>query len=198
MTARLSRPLAAAADRLARLRRRLVGDRRGVSAIEFALLLPVMVILFFGGHEVGQAITIYRKVSHTANVLGDLVAQVNSLTTTDMSNVYAAAKTIMSPYKSSNATMVVATVSWDGTKWKVEKANPSGTLGWVTGSPPPAGKSPPDSLKSTTQWVVVSSVQYTYTTAFKAIMSDIWGTDSITMGDTAYLRPRISDKVTLP
>jgi hypothetical protein len=186
--------------RLRRARTRLPGDRGGVSAVEFALLLPLMITLFFGGQEVGQAITIYRKVSHTASVLGDLVAQVNSLSATDMQNVFDAAKTIMSPYASTSAKMMVATVSWNGTAWKVEglQTRNGGGSGWAKGSPPPSGKAPPDSLKSTSQWVVVSSVDYTYTSAFSAVMKDIWGTDTVTMGDTAYLRPRVSTSITLP
>ena len=36
--------------------RRLLRDKRGVSAVEFAMLLPLMVTLYLGGVEVSQAI----------------------------------------------------------------------------------------------------------------------------------------------
>lgn len=184
-------------SRLGRLvpsaRRRLSGDERGVSAVEFALLLPLMITLFFGGTELTQAITIYRKIGHTASVLGDLVSQVSSMNNTEMTNVFNASKAVMSPYSSTDAKMMVAAVSWNGTAWKVEwvKTQNGGGTGWTQGSAPPTGKAPPDSLKSTTQWVIVSQVDYTYNSAF----SQVWNTTSIAMSDTAYLRPRVSSTI---
>lgn len=186
------------------LRRRLPGlwrDRRGVSAVEFAILLPLMITLFFGGHEVGQAITIYRKVSHTSAVLGDLVAQVSSITSAEVENVFDASVSIMSPYSATGAKMMVAAVKWDSTtsSWKIKwvKTRNGGGTGWTANGSPPTGKAPPDGLKSTTQGVIVSQVEYTYTTGFKTLMQDIWGEQSINLGDIAYLRPRISNEVEL-
>ena len=51
----------------------LLRDKRGVSAVEFAMLLPLMVTLYLGGVEVSQGIAIDRKVTLTARTLGDLV-----------------------------------------------------------------------------------------------------------------------------
>src|SRR5688572_9758585 len=55
--------------------RRFVRDRRGVSVLEFALILPVMLTLFLGGTEVTQGITIKRKTTIVTRSLADLVAQ---------------------------------------------------------------------------------------------------------------------------
>ena len=63
----------------ASLRWRLSGcahDERGVSAVEFALLLPLMVTLYLGGVEVSQGLTIDRKVTLVARTVADLAAQV--------------------------------------------------------------------------------------------------------------------------
>ena len=54
---------------LARARRpirRLLRDKRGISAVEFAMLLPLMVTLYLGGVEVSQAVAIDRKVTLVA------------------------------------------------------------------------------------------------------------------------------------
>jgi Flp pilus assembly protein TadG len=66
--------------------RRLMGDEQGVSAIEFALLLPLMVSLYLGAVEMSQGIAADRKVTLTARSIGDLVSQVSSINNTDMSN----------------------------------------------------------------------------------------------------------------
>ena len=54
--------------------RRLIGDERGVSAVEFALLLPLMLTLYLGAVEVSQGIGADRKVTLTARTIGDLVS----------------------------------------------------------------------------------------------------------------------------
>ncbi len=55
--------------------RRFAGDRKGVSAVEFALILPLMLALYFGGIELGDALTIKRKVTRVTSSLSDLVTQ---------------------------------------------------------------------------------------------------------------------------
>jgi Flp pilus assembly protein TadG len=60
--------------------RRLLRDKRGISAVEFAMLLPLMVTLYLGGVEVSQAVAVDRKVTLVARSLGDLVAQATNVT----------------------------------------------------------------------------------------------------------------------
>ena len=66
-------------DRFHRLTSKLVarfgGDERGISAVEFALLLPLMVTLYLGTVEVSQGVAIDRKVTLTARTVADLASQ---------------------------------------------------------------------------------------------------------------------------
>ena len=64
--------LAPSSDRLGRL----AGDERGVSAVEFAMLLPLMLTLYLGAVEISQGIGADRKVTLTARTVADLVSQV--------------------------------------------------------------------------------------------------------------------------
>ncbi len=73
-------------------------DKRGVSAVEFAMLLPLMITLYIGGVEVSSAIAIDRKVTLVARTLGDLVAQSTSVNAADMTNILNAATTVVQPY----------------------------------------------------------------------------------------------------
>ena len=51
------------------------GDTKGVSAVEFALVLPLMLTLYLGGAELAQAISASRKVTLVSRTVADLAAQ---------------------------------------------------------------------------------------------------------------------------
>ena len=70
-------------------------DRRGVSAVEFALLAPVMIAFYFGCVEISDGVAVDRKVSLTAAALANLVAQSTSLSYNDMTNVLDASTAII-------------------------------------------------------------------------------------------------------
>src|SRR2546429_5001265 len=78
---------------LFRVRRGLAGfkgDRSGVSAVEFALLLPLMLPLYVGGLEISNYVSAGRKVTITARSTADLVARVSSVASKAMTDVFAA------------------------------------------------------------------------------------------------------------
>src|SRR5262245_7181483 len=89
---------------IARARQRIAHfwrDPRGISAVEFAMLLPLMVALYLGGVEISTGIAIDRKVTLVARTLGDLVSQASSVNTTDVNNILAASASVVAPYDDS-------------------------------------------------------------------------------------------------
>ncbi|TIV71910.1 MAG: pilus assembly protein, partial [Mesorhizobium sp.] len=50
-------------------------DRRGVAAIEFAFIVPVLLIMYFITMEASQAIETSKKVSRIGSMVADLVTQ---------------------------------------------------------------------------------------------------------------------------
>src|SRR5436305_14698896 len=101
------------AARARRSLRRFGQDKRGVSAVEFAMLLPLMVTLYIGGVEVSSAIAVDRKVTLVARTVGDLVAQSTSVNATDMTNLLDAASSVEQPYSSSLVQVTVSRVDVD-------------------------------------------------------------------------------------
>jgi Flp pilus assembly protein TadG len=177
------------AARLALHLRRLRRREDGVSAVEFALILPAMLILFFGCVEVGDALTIDRKVAHVASTLSDLVTQSKSVTSTDMTNIFGAASLIISPYSSSTLKMKVSGVSVDSkgkatVTWSKAVNDTALTKG--------AAITVPAAIATPSTFVVVSEAHYPYTPTVGYVMT---GTFDLT--STFYLRPRASDKVCL-
>lgn len=76
---------------------RRLADRRGVAAVEFALIAPVMILLYFGLAELSSAITAARHTNQSSAALGDLVAQCSNMNDSDATNILAAATDILAP-----------------------------------------------------------------------------------------------------
>jgi Flp pilus assembly pilin Flp len=84
-----------------RLTGRFAKDRRGVSAVEFALLLPVMIALYLGSVEISTGVSMQRKVTLTAGAVANLTAQSTALVTSDLTNIMNASTAILAPYSAS-------------------------------------------------------------------------------------------------
>lgn len=95
-----------------RLARRLPCWRRddGVAAVEFALVLPVMVTLYFGLSDLTPAIVIDRKLTILSRSLADLAARVSSLSCSDVGQIFDAASAIMRPHDPTTVQMVLTSV----------------------------------------------------------------------------------------
>lgn len=106
--------------------RRFLGAERGVAAVEFAMILPVLLAVYIGSSEAGTLLITDRKVQSVAGALGDLVARSNkSLTTAQMEDYFRASTSIMSPYSTTDLTQTVTAiaVSEEGeaiVSWSVE------------------------------------------------------------------------------
>jgi Flp pilus assembly protein TadG len=166
--------------------RRLARDRRGVSAVEFAFLAPIMVALYFGCVEVSDGVSADRKVTLTAAALANLAAQVTTITTADMSNVFDASAKIMYPYSATLKSTLTclkldsagkATVKWSDTRNGTKK-----TVGSIyTFATANAALAVPNT------WLILAEVSYAYT---PIVGYTITGT--LTLSDQMFMAPRIS------
>ncbi|QGY05515.1 pilus assembly protein [Methylobacterium mesophilicum SR1.6/6] len=89
----------------------LCDDTRGVSAIEFALILPIMLMLLFGITEFGRAFDHYRKVTLLARTLADIASQGDTQTpmaAATLSDIFASAKLVLTPYPNNTAQIVIS------------------------------------------------------------------------------------------
>ena len=75
-------------------------DDRGNAAVEFAIVVPIMLTLFFGVVEFSSGVAVDRKVTMVARTLSDLTSQSSKVTDTDIANFTITAKAIMTPYPS--------------------------------------------------------------------------------------------------
>jgi Flp pilus assembly protein TadG len=173
------------AARARRSLRRFLRDKRGVSAVEFAMLLPLMVTLYIGGVEVSQAIAVDRKVTLVARTLGDLVAQSTALNANEMTNILNAASSVVQPYSSSLIQVTVSRVDVD--------ANGVAKVIWSktqNGSVESGTVTLPAALNTANTSLIWAKSQYVYTPTIGYVI-----TGALTMKDQIYMRPRLSDTV---
>ncbi|QBX37293.1 pilus assembly protein [Brevundimonas sp. S30B] len=95
------------------LLRRLRRDQRGLSAVEFALLAPIMVFFYFGLVEFCQGYMAQKRMGHVASQVADLVAQSDSVTGAQVDDIFSIGALIMRPFTASGLTQRVSSVTRD-------------------------------------------------------------------------------------
>ena len=170
--------------KLRRRLRALAHDTGGVSAVEFALILPIMITMYIGAVEFSSALTVDRRVSSVASAAADLTAQAEEVTSNSLQDIFTAATSIMTPYSADPISIVVTSVIAD--------ANNDTTVDWScakNGSPKSQGSAYtlPDGLTQPFSSVIVAEVSYSYTPPIGQFL-----TGGVDMSEIFYLRPRRS------
>ena len=165
-------------------------DRRGVAAIEFALIAPVLVLLYCGIAELGQAFLADSRTSHAASAVGDLVAQTDTLTSANVDDIFSIGATIMAPFPTATLKMRVTSVT----------ANAAGKplVDWSRGYGGYAVLAVGSTVAVPITMVAGDSVimtqsQYQYTSVIQYVLPH-----AMTYTAAYYLRPRRSNQVTCP
>ena len=166
---------------------RLVDDQRGVSAVEFAMLLPLMITLYLGTVEISQGVGIDRKVTLTTRTVADLASQVSSINNADMTNLLNASSAVIVPYDTSKLKVTVSEITIDNNG--TAKIIWSDTLG---GTKRAVGSTVtlPTALNVANTSLIWSEVAYTYKPTIGYVV-----TGTLNLSDQIYTRPRVSDSV---
>lgn len=170
--------------------RKFAKDRRGVAAIEFVLIAPVLVLLYCGIAELGQAFLADSRTGHVASAVGDLVAQTDTLTSTNVDDIFAIGATIMAPFPTSTLQMRVTSVTADPTGKPL--VDWSRGYGGYTVLPAGSAVAVPVAMAAGDSLIMTQS-QYQYTSVIQYILPH-----ALTYTAAYYLRPRRSSRVTCP
>jgi Flp pilus assembly protein TadG len=165
-------------------------DQRGIAAVEFALVLPFMLYLYFGGFELIQGVMIHRQASLTATTVGNIVSQYTSISaSTQLPDIMNVSTQIFSPYASSNASVVVSLVTIDSTgKATVTWSQALNTSPRSTGSTVTV----PGSLDIANTSLIFSEVTYAYTPTY-----DFIGMGTKNLHASIFMVPRASSTINL-
>ncbi|MGZ3276249.1 MAG: TadE/TadG family type IV pilus assembly protein [Phenylobacterium sp.] len=177
-------------SRIEALLRRFGRDRSGVSALEFALIAPLMLTVYLGTVEVTQGLAMDRLVKLNASTITNLVAQYTTISTSrDMPDLFKATSQIMAAYPTAAPATVVSCISID------KNGNP--TVAWSQtsgGTARTVGSSVtlPAALKKPNTQLIMGETTMSYHSAIQFIPIGTWNLYGVT-----YMFPRASTNIVL-
>lgn len=176
-----------------RLARRFAAQTSGVAAVEFALILPILIVLFLGSVELTNGLTASRKTSQVASTVGDLVSQYRTLECATLTDIFKASTAIMTPYDDTGLVISVAGVEFDD--------GGAATVDWsrTNGGGSAAGlvSEIPAALQIADSYLIVAKTEYDYKALFTKFSTDQFGTTTFPLSDIFFLRPRIGSEVSV-
>lgn len=187
--------------------RALVCDRRGVAAVEFAFIAPILLSLYFVTMEVSQAIETNKKVNRVGSMVADLISQQQTISATEVDAVMKIGESTLQPYSRSLGKIVVTAIEITNDSapkvqvvWSRKLDSGATGKGLAKGTPIIV----PDALKIKGTFLIrVESVLaykpvITWAAEGKPVLGLAAAFDGISMSETYYLRPRMSPTVPCP
>jgi Flp pilus assembly protein TadG len=167
--------------------RRFGADRGGISAVEFALILPFMVTLYLGTVELGDGLAVQFRTTLAARTVADLTSQYVNVDAATMNQILGAASTVVAPYSADNMTVVVSevtTTDGNGDAQVTWSAANTGN-GRVVGSSVTLPNALQTLPKSTS--LILGEVTYPYNPEFGYVLTGI-----INIYESQFFYPRLS------
>ena len=165
----------------------LLRDQKGMGAVEFALVLPVMLTIYLATVDTTQGVAIQRKVTLTARTLADLASRVTTINNAEMTNMLAAASGVIAPYPVGEVKVTLSAVSIDANgiakvAWSDSLHGTKRTVGSTVTLPP--------ALNVPNSQLIWSEVSYNYVPPIGYVL-----TGAVNLFDQIYMTPRLSETV---
>jgi Flp pilus assembly protein TadG len=183
---------------------RLAREKRGIAAVEFALIAPLLLGMYFLTLEVSQGIEANKKIARVGSMVADLITQQQTIGKSELDAIMKIGGSIMQPYGRTNPKIVITAI--DITPDPNSKVQVAWSRKMID------GVASADAAKNTITTVptalnikgsflirVESFLDYrpliTWTAGQKQVTGLTGAFDSIAMKETYYLRPRMSTSI---
>lgn len=173
----------------------------GLAAIEFAMILPLMLVTLFGMIGTTSAISIDRKVTLIARTLSDLTSQGSTVTDTDFQNYFAIGRAMLTPYSSTQNPFTGGPLTATISEIYINPTTGAARVQWSSGDVQRAVGSvvttmPADLIGKDAsgkvlpnQYFILSEVNYPYAPSI------LPGVATVQLKESTYTRPRLSKPV---
>ncbi|WP_332769685.1 TadE/TadG family type IV pilus assembly protein [Phenylobacterium sp.] len=162
--------------------RRLIRNRRGSAAVEFAFIAPVAILFYYALVESSQGMLANRRAGHVATAVGDIVAQNGQTSSEEVEDIFDIASAIFRPLPTDTLSIRLTSIRIEANGqqtvvWSQTRGSMTGLSGVITSVPAP--------------WIVPGSgviradTSYTYNSPLQKMMPE-----PIQMSHTMYIRPR--------
>jgi Flp pilus assembly protein TadG len=159
----------------------------GLAAVEFAAILPFMLVAYLGSYEVGDGVAIDRKVAITARSVADLASRYTNINNAAMSDILNGSASVIAPFAPANLTVTVSQVAVD--------AQGHATISWsdtLNGTARSVGQAVtlPGTLNTPNTSLVWGEVTYAYKPTLGYVLTGTWN-----MSNQMFMAPRNSSAV---
>jgi len=168
--------------------RDFVRQNGGSAAVEFAILLPTMLVALLGAINIEDGIAISIKNAITARTVADLASQYINIYNSDMSTILNASSEVIAPYASANLAVTVSQVTIDAQgratiTWSDTLNGTARLVGSTVGLP--SGMATPNTS------LIWGEVSYNYTPNLPYVL-----TTTLTLSNQIFMSPRLTNSVT--
>ena len=166
--------------------RRFGRDRSGVSAVEFALIAPVLILIYFALAEFCQAYMAQRRMGHATAQVADIVAQYQTVDTTLIDDTFAIGGLVLSPFSAAPLKLRVTAITRD--------SNGVARVTWSRGKGMTVRSgvvTVPAGLIGNGESIIMSEGTYDFTSTLGQVLPGMR-----TFSHTYWLRPRLVNTIT--
>jgi Flp pilus assembly protein TadG len=166
---------------------RFAAASSGMAATEFAMVAPVMILMWFGVTEIADAYDASTKATAVASTAADLVAQEKVVCDAEMTDAFSALNAIMYPFPPNNMEITISSLIDNGNgtvkvAWSdAQNATPRTVNSAVT---------IPTGLVTTGGSVILAEIKYTYNSPAPHFFPT-----PMPMSDKYYLHPRKVEQI---
>ena len=171
-------------------------DKSGIAAVEFAFVVPVLLVSYLGAIEIGQAIEVNKKVGRTASMVADLLTQESDVDVSQIRAIMDIGTLIMEPYTRFDLAITVTAIevtdeTTPKTKvvWSQKLDNGSYSVPFTKGSLTTL----PTSLATKGTFIIRVSSELEYQPIISWVLASRGG--KLDMDETYYLRPRVTPRI---
>lgn len=148
-------------------------DEKGTASIEFAFIAPILVLTYFATAELSSAFLAKEKAESVSETVSDLVAQGETITTTQLEDIFALTKSILPPSIEAEINIVVSAirtlpdpngnpetkVTWSSSKTGSDLRNTGDIYDEL-----------PDGMAVNFETLIITDLVYTYTAPFGMVI----------------------------
>lgn len=172
--------------------RRFVEDRRGIGAVEFAIVAPLLIMAYIGAFEISVAVTMARKVNRASSTVSDLLTQNQSTNAATLDTMKEVTKGIIAPFPQTDYSLKITgiAVAADGKATVAWSRDQSAGKPYATGS----SVTLPATLEAKSTFIVRTELVVPHEVLLM-MPSFAQNLNKIDLSKTSYFRQRTGEKI---